>query len=561
MNMLDSFFKNFNMDSVISYKFSVKEENNLELKQFSRDKLDYIYIEKKEIVLTYKDIFLISESVENINDFSKNSISIDIDEFDKLEKVNLEYPFVVIKRNNKIYGIVNMANYKNHFNLFSHEFKIIFKNILNVSHDAICIVDKYKTVIFWNKKAEKIYNIPEDKILGKHIADVFPKALLPHVVDNEKSYEDVFNNPREDYKNIITAKPIYFNGEMVGAISCDKDISENDKNKVVGYSKNKGISKNIYTNTFDDITGEDGRFREIVEFAKKMSDSNINILITGESGTGKELFAQAIHNESKRDGEFVPVNCAAIPKDLLESELFGYEKGSFTGALSEGKLGKFERANNGTILLDEIGDLPLSMQPKILRILEDGILYRIGGSAPIKVDVRVIASTNNDLKNLIDKKMFRKDLYYRLNSVHIELPPLRERKKDIGILIDKFLREYSIVYRVNHFSLNEDLIESLVDYKWEGNIRELKNVIERYVIMKKNGLGNLEFPAFVAYDDMIAFNENLDLTKIITKVEKDTIIKALKKSENNKAKAAKLLKIPRTTLIYKIDKYGIMSDN
>jgi len=559
--MLDNFFQNFNMDTVISYKFSIKEEKNLGLKQFSKDKLDYIYIEKKEIVLTCKDIFLISESVENINDFFKNSISIDIDEFDKLGKINLEYPFIVIKKDNKVYGIVNMINYKNYFNLFSHEFKIIFKNILNVSHDAICIVDKYKSVLFWNNKAEKIYNMPEDKILGKHIADVFPKALLPHVVDNEKSYEDVFNNPRGDYKNIITAKPIYFNGKMVGAISCDKDISEIDKNKTVSSSKNKGMSKNIYTNTFDDITGEDSRFREIVEFAKKMSDSNINILITGESGTGKELFAQAIHNESKREGEFVPVNCAAIPKDLLESELFGYEKGSFTGALSEGKLGKFESANNGTILLDEIGDLPLSMQPKILRILEDGILYRIGGSAPIKVDVRVIASTNNDLKNLIDKKMFRKDLYYRLNSVHIELPPLRERKKDIRVLIDKFLREYSIVYRVNHFSLNDDLIKSLVKYKWEGNIRELKNVIERYVIMKKNGLGNFEFPAFVAYDDVIAFNENLDLIKIITKVEKDTIIKALKESENNKAKAAKLLNIPRTTLIYKIDKYNIMSDN
>jgi transcriptional regulator with PAS, ATPase and Fis domain len=285
------------------------------------------------------------------------------------------------------------------------------------------------------------------------------------------------------------------------------------------------------------------------------------VLITGESGTGKEIFAQAIHNASGREGEFVPVNCSAIPRDLIESELFGYEKGAFTGALENGKIGKFELANNGTMLLDEIGDLPLSMQPKILRIIEDGIFYRVGGNTALKVNVRVLASTNRDLRHMMEKNQFRRDLYYRLNSVHIDLPPLRHRQRDISILVKKFIQDYCTTYKMNLFEMPQSTIEELMAYPWEGNIRELRNIIERYVIMKKNDIDNLDFTQLTSLDPVVK-NEELqtDLAVQMAEFEKKWIQKVFEACENNQAKAARMLGIPRTTLIYKMKRHNMYVD-
>lgn len=444
--------------------------------------------------------------------------------------------------------------------------------ILDNINDAICVVDKDCITRFWNKRAEKLYGVTREQLLGKRITHFFPTALLPKVLKEGRPYENVYNSPRENSHNIITAKPLYNGSELIGAISCDRDISELirlttllDKTKLglkVLEEEVTALNENRFS--FDQIVGSNINFIEIINLCKKVSKSKINVLITGESGTGKEVFARAIHIESRRKGLFVPINCSAIPEELMESELFGYEGGAFTGALRKGRPGKFELANDGTLFLDEIGDMPLSMQPKILRVLEDGMVTRVGGSKSIKVDVRIVAATNKDLKKMMYDGYFRKDLYYRLNSILIKLPPLRERREDIPQLINKFIKQFCITYRSNIPEIPSEVMNVLTNYDWEGNIRELKNIIERIVILVKNNNArkiDMNFlPRSIIENSTIKTedkNETLDLNKIIENAEKKAIIEAMEFSNGNKAKAAKLLNIPRSTLYFKLSKYDM----
>lgn len=443
--------------------------------------------------------------------------------------------------------------------------------ILDNVNDAVCIVDKNCVARIWNKRAEDIYGVKRDQVIGRPITNLFPTALLPKVIKERRPYVNVYNSPREDSHNIITARPLYRGNEFIGGISCDRDISELikltallDKTKLglkVLEEEVTALNENRFS--FDKIVGNNIAFREIINLCKNISKSKINVIITGESGTGKEVFARAIHIESRRKGHFIPINCSAIPEELMESELFGYEGGAFTGALRKGKVGKFELANEGTLFLDEIGDMPLSMQPKILRVLEDGMITRVGGSKSIKVDVRVVAATNKDLKRMMKEGLFRKDLYYRLNSILIKLPPLRERKEDIPELINKFIEHFCIAYRSNIPEIPSEVMDVLVNYDWEGNIRELKNIIERIVILVKNNkakkidINFLPRSIIESSKVKIQYEEVFDLNEIIHRAEKEAIINAMKISNGNKAKAAKLLNIPRSTLYFKLDKYKI----
>lgn len=443
--------------------------------------------------------------------------------------------------------------------------------ILDNVNDAVCIVDKNCVARIWNKRAEDIYGVKRDQVIGRPITNLFPTALLPKVIKERRPYVNVYNSPREDSHNIITARPLYRGNEFIGGISCDRDISELikltallDKTKLglkVLEEEVTALNENRFS--FDKIVGNNIAFREIINLCKNISKSKINVIITGESGTGKEVFARAIHIESRRKGHFIPINCSAIPEELMESELFGYEGGAFTGALRKGKVGKFELANEGTLFLDEIGDMPLSMQPKILRVLEDGMITRVGGSKSIKVDVRVVAATNKDLKRMMKEGLFRKDLYYRLNSILIKLPPLRERKEDIPELINKFIEHFCIAYRSNIPEIPSEVMDVLVNYDWEGNIRELKNIIERIVILVKNNkakkidINFLPRSIIESSKVKIQYEEVFDLNEIIHRAEKEAVINAMKISNGNKAKAAKLLNIPRSTLYFKLDKYKI----
>jgi len=302
------------------------------------------------------------------------------------------------------------------------------------------------------------------------------------------------------------------------------------------------------------IVGNSLAIRQLGELVKKVAQTDITVLITGESGTGKSLIAKAIHYTSHRkDKPFVTINCSAIPESLLEAELFGYERGAFTGAYTLRK-GKFELANGGSIFLDEIGDLPLSLQPKLLRAIQDKEIERLGGERTIKVDVRIISATNKDLKEMVEKGEFREDLFYRISVFPIYVPPLRERKEDIPLLVEHFLNIFNQRYK-KMVKLNQRVMEILMDYPWPGNVRELENFIERIVIMKDGLISERDLPPYLLLEAEKEKPRNLP--NIVEATERGEIIKALEKTGYVKSRAAKLLGLTLRQLDYRIRKYNI----
>ncbi len=349
--------------------------------------------------------------------------------------------------------------------------------------------------------------------------------------------------------------------------------------RILSYLKeiiNKNKEEYEPTESFLGIVGKSKKILEVFNIIKNVAPTDSTVLITGESGTGKELVAKAIHSLSKRkDKPFIPINCGAIPKDLIESELFGYKKGAFTGA-NTNKVGRFEAANNGTVFLDEIGELPLDMQVKLLRVLQENEIQPIGSNLPIKINVRIIAATNKNLEQLIEENKFREDLFYRLNVINIHLPPLRERKEDIDLLIDHYIKIFSEKHEKSDkiYGMAEETKFILKNYSWPGNIRELKNCIERLVVLKSEGIilpSDLP-PKFFDLDDLEdnvsdkefmnnlfqLSDEGVDLKSLIENIETSMIIQALEKAGGVKEKAAKLLGIKRTTLIEKMKRKNLM---
>ncbi len=310
----------------------------------------------------------------------------------------------------------------------------------------------------------------------------------------------------------------------------------------------------------NDIIGVSDAISNLKKVLLKVAVADSTILITGESGTGKSLVAKTIHKLSpRRDKPFATINCAAIPENLLESELFGYEKGAFTGATSR-KRGKFELANGGTLFLDEIGDMPLSLQAKLLNVLQDKEISRLGSEQTIPIDVRIIAATNKDIERLVSLGHFREDLYYRLNVIPIHIPPLRERKEDIPLLIDYFLKKFNKIYK-KRISIKKEAIRAMVNYRWGGNIRELENTIERLVIMNDDDIGLNDLPLYIREDavdfDIEQDTSLKDIPMTIENIEKQQIQEALKKTGFVKSKAARLLGYTIRQLDYRIKKYGI----
>jgi transcriptional regulator with PAS, ATPase and Fis domain len=300
--------------------------------------------------------------------------------------------------------------------------------------------------------------------------------------------------------------------------------------------------------------------QELIKEAQKAAATRSPVLITGESGTGKEIFAQAIHHASTRKlYPFVRINCASIPKDLLESELFGYEKGAFTGARSEGKPGKFELAHRGTIFLDEIGDLPVGMQPKLLRVLEEKEFERVGGNTMIRTDFRLIAATNQNLEIKISEGDFRKDLFYRINVIPLHIPPLRERHEDILPIARFLLKQTADEMDLIDIDLDSESEKALLAYEWPGNVRELSNVLERTLSrMEGNIIHREDLPFFISgRQKRAAFGMPTSIRKLQEKAERDTILDCLKEYDYNKAQVAKVLGIHRTLLYKKMKKHGI----
>ncbi len=386
-------------------------------------------------------------------------------------------------------GCLNMSG--NCYNAHSHTLAIVIAsaqaiekqlaltisyNLINITFDSISegmiILDKNLKIKRINNRAEKILHIKDKYILGVNIKNVLKNISFEEILkDGYINIESDFYIKDNRVKCILNAVPIKVNEKITGVVITFKEATFVHKlvNKVIGY-------KASYT--FDNILTANDKMIEIIEIAKKAAKSQCNILIEGESGTGKEVVAQSIHNYSIRsEGPFVAVNCASIPRELVESELFGYERGAFTGASKEGgHPGKFELADGGTIFLDELGELPLDIQSKLLRVLDNNKIIRVGGSYEKQLNVRVIGATNRNLRDEMKKKNFREDLYYRLGVINIKMLPLRHRKEDIEILANSFIRNLNLKNLQQNKRVKNSYIDKLKDYDWPGNVRELRNV-------------------------------------------------------------------------------------
>jgi len=424
---------------------------------------------------------------------------------------------------------------------------------------GIYVINKNGILKTINKEACSILRIKEEDIIGKKVdtilpdwINIFEKIVNGNVYNN---FEVTLSNETTTTRYNVSANPIEVDNEVTGMVIVFTAIKEAIK------SANKYSSgKAVYN--FEDIVGNSQEIKKVIEDAKAVSSSPSTVLIQGESGTGKELLAQSIHNYGDRSNKtFIAINCGAISKNLIESELFGYEEGSFTGARRGGCAGKFELSSGGTLFLDEIGEMPLDMQVSLLRVLQEGYITRVGGDKIIPVDVRIIAATYKDLKKEVEKGRFREDLFYRLSVIPIKIPPLRERKGDLPILIDYLLKIKANKLNKRLTIMSASIYEKMIIYNWPGNIRELENCIENIV--------NLNGESTMVFDDgekNNAINKD-DLNKILTienkkiytlvELEKNEIIKAVNQNEYNMTKTAKDLGITRATLYSKIKRYNI----
>ncbi|MFZ5966377.1 MAG: sigma-54-dependent Fis family transcriptional regulator [Bacillota bacterium] len=433
---------------------------------------------------------------------------------------------------------------------------VIAKNNIETIIDSIpsgiLVTDLHGRIKSVNHYIPFMFGYEKDEILRMKVWDLFEGwDDVKKTLGVKESFldEDVYINARKNKLQYnLSAYPIMDGEEHIREIICVfKEVKKIRKlaNKIMGRQA-------IYT--FDKIVGNNERLLNTISYAKKIADSKSTILILGESGTGKEIFAQSIHNDSnRRDEAFVAMNCGAIPRNLIESELFGYEEGAFTGAKRGGNAGKFEIADGGTIFLDEIGEMPLEMQPNLLRVIEEGIVSRIGSSKQIPVNVRIIAATNKDLRQEVEKGNFRKDLYYRLNVLPVHLPPLRERKDDIPLLINYFMKAISKRLNKRMVSIPSEYMEHLLQYDWPGNIRELENFVELII--------NTESLPADLYQKNFSLKANTsshqEVCLSLEHVEHQHILYVLKKYKGNITMAADALGIGRNTLYRKIEKFNV----
>lgn len=450
----------------------------------------------------------------------------------------------------------------------------LHKLILDLAHIGVLITDRKGDIKYLNPTFASMFDIDLDGALKRNINDFFPESKLMEVMRTgipDKAVEFSFDGQNA----LINRYPIADQGEVTGGFIevYFRDIKELQKlmrrmdtlqKKVLYYKrKSQGLPGALYT--FDDIVGESPAMKECKKLGKQFSRSSIPVLILGESGSGKELVAHAIHAASLRAREaFVRVNCAAIPKDLLESELFGFEEGTFTGAKTGGKVGKFELADKGTIFLDEIGELPLDMQAKLLRVLENGEIQKIGTSEYVMSDFRLIAATNQDLAAAVARRKFREDLYHRLHILVLKVPPLRQRPEDIPILAQFLLNTTRDKPSDLAITFAGDVLRLLQTHSWPGNIRELKNVLSFALFSLDDGLHEIRLRNLPPYMletgvRMAATSKNAasPLNQAREKSEKEALLNALEQTAQNKVKAAKLLGISRNEIYRKMKKYGL----
>jgi len=453
----------------------------------------------------------------------------------------------------------------------------IFGQMTSIIFDQIPIpinfLDAEGRVIVMNQAFLDFLGLELKDVEGKHLSEIDHTVRLPIII--KTGHAEIGHKHRfKDGRDVIVHRiPLFYNGVIIGGVGIiliedlsylhslameNKMIRNLEKNKP---NKAADVYKSKYT--FDDILTMSKAGKDLKTRAESYAKTDFPVLITGESGIGKELLAHSIHSSSSRkNGPFIRVNCAAIPETLIESELFGYEKGAFTGAQNSGKTGKFELAHGGTIFLDEIGELPINLQAKFLRVLQEKEMEKLGSNEIVNIDIRVIAATNSNLEDKIKANEFRQDLYYRLNVLNLNVPSLKERKEDIPLLVNHFITSMNQNFNI-YKKFTEDIINILINYSWPGNVRELKNVVERIAVNASDEVVKKEdIPDYILQDfqkrskcnDKITI-KNGSLKNTLAEIEKKIILDTLKECNHNQTETAQLLGIPRMTLYRKLKSF------
>lgn len=440
-----------------------------------------------------------------------------------------------------------------------------YKKICDELYDGIYIADEKGKTLYVNKSYSRITGLSPDLVLGKYVSDLmkeglYKNAITPDIIKTKKPI-NAMAEIRTGVKVLLSGSPILdHDGNIKKVVVINRDMSDlldMQKKLVASQNEIEHLRNMQITNK---LIGKSEEIQPIIQMVHQVANLDVTVLITGETGVGKEVIGNEIYiNSDRHDKPFIKVNCAAIPANLLEAELFGYEAGSFTGASSKGKIGMFELANKGTLLLDEIGEMPLELQSKLLRIIQEKEVTRVGGTKPIKFDVRILAATNCDLYELVKKGKFREDLYYRLNVFPIHIPPLRDRFSDIELLTKHYLDIYNTKYG-KQVVFDREVYEVFKTYAWPGNIRELQNVVERLVITsEKHKIINTELSRKILNIDLESIETStseLSLKEIVEKVERKIIENALKDYGSTR-KAAAVLKISQSSVVKKAKKLGI----
>ncbi|AIK36465.1 sensory box protein [Bacillus pseudomycoides] len=450
-----------------------------------------------------------------------------------------------------------------------------FRLSFDTAYEGIAIVDENGVIQMFNDTYSRFVGVSKEEAIGQLAENVIENTRLPVVLKTGVPERNQVH--RLQGQNLVVHRmPIWKQGRVIGAVGMLIHEGISDIYKILErFDQKDSAVKPLFSKPkkkqirFEDILGESQTISETKKMARKAAGSKASVLITGESGVGKEQFARAIHDTGiTKNGPFISVNCAAIPDNLLESELFGYAEGAFTGAKKNGKAGKFELANHGTLFLDEIGDMSLLTQVKILRVLQEREIERIGGTHPIPVDFRLIAATNKDLKQMVREGTFREDLYHRLHVIPIHIPPLRFRKQDIPLIVEEHLQKLCQMYGAKEKTLDKGVLRLMFHYNWPGNVRELINVLERLFALSDDvHIRAKDLPEEFYYRDMeqkklVPMIQSLPAKQEAMKVvreeeERGLIERVLKEAKGNKSKAAALLGISRATLYNKLSRFKI----
>lgn len=456
-------------------------------------------------------------------------------------------------------------------------------NAIDLINDGIHIVDASGKIVYYNVAAKHLDEIDVDKAIGRHILEVYPSltfetSTLLRVLRTGKpiyNVEQNFINYKGDKISTLNSTiPIYYNNKVLGALEVSRNITKVRElsEKIVNLQKElyekttsqEKASKPVAKFNFLDIIGQNREMLKLKSLGLKAAMSDSPVMVVGNTGTGKELFVQSIHNSSNRKYKpFIAQNCAALPSNLLESILFGSVKGSFTGA--ENRPGLFELANGGTLFLDEINSMPIELQTKLLRVLQDGRVRRVGSPTTTDVDVRIISAINTDISTVVETKQLRQDLFFRLNVITMVIPDLNKRKEDIPLLVEHFINKYN--QKCNKFfsGISKEVLDIFMDYSWPGNVRELEHAIESAISLYEGDIVREEHLPFQFKNYHKNNNYSLDTSSIqhlnvaVEQVEREIIISALEQTDYNISKAAKLINVPRQTLQYKIKKLEIPS--